>query len=166
MTTRMIALDTSTTKSGYAYFENGTLQEKGVIDCNKEKDAVVRIENMCFGLVELLKKHKPDIVVVERPPFINSPLTLIQLSEIVGCCKGWAITQGYCDFVEYMPNEWRSLIKDTDEKIPRKRDDCKLWDIDKVYKYMPNIEPLADDNEADAVLIGLARIRQMSQLSA
>ena len=160
MKTRMIAFDTSTTKSGYACFENGILVEKGVIDCSKEKDTMIRIENMCLELVGMLKKTKPDIVVVEKPPFINSPQTLIQLSEIVGCCKGWAITQGYSEFIEYMPNEWRALVKRENEKIPRKREECKAWDIDKVYEYMPNIEDITDDNEADAILIGIARMRQ------
>ena len=161
MKTRMIAFDTSTTKSGYACYENGVLVDKGVIDYSREKDTEIRIENMCIALVEMLKKYKPDIVVVEKPPFINSPQTLIQLSEIVGCCRGWAITQGYCEFVEYLPNEWRSLVKrNAEEKIPRKRDECKEWDIRKVYEYMPNISYLTDDNEADAILIGLARMRQ------
>ena len=160
MKTRMISFDTSTTKSGYACYENGILVDKGVIDCSKEKDTLIRIENMCLELVGMLKKYKPDIVVVEKPPFINSPQTLIQLSEIVGCCRGWAITQGFCEFIEYMPNEWRSLIKKKDEKIPKKREECKEWDIRKVYEYMPNIEFITDDNEADAILIGLARIKQ------
>lgn len=35
---RMISLDTSTTKSGWAYWENGILIEHGVIDLSKIKD--------------------------------------------------------------------------------------------------------------------------------
>lgn len=160
MRTGMIALDTSTTKSGYAYFVNGRLEDKGVVDCSKEKNTDIRIEDMCIGLVNLLKKYKPDIVVIEKPPFINSPQTLIQLSEIVGCCRGWAITQGYCEFVEFMPNQWRSLIKNENDKIPRKREECKQWDIDMVHHYFPDIACVTDDNEADAILIGLARIKE------
>lgn len=160
--TKMIALDTSTTKSGYAFYENGELIKKGTIDCSKEKDTTIRIENMCFGLIELLQKYKPDIVVVEKPPFINSPQTLIQLSEIVGVCKGWAITQGYCEFVEYMPNEWRSLIKEKDEKIPRKREECKKWDMDKASLFFGSNFAFVTDDEADAALIGLARIKHFA----
>ncbi len=156
----MISLDTSTTKSGYAYFCNGELTEKGVIDCSKESNAETRMQQMCHGLIDLLKTHKPGIVVVEKPPYINSPKTLIQLCEIVGCCRGWAMTQNSCEFVEYMPNEWRSLIKEKDEKIPRNRSECKKWDIEKAHGIIRKGEKIADDNEADAILIGIARIKE------
>lgn len=161
--TKMVSIDSSSTKSGVAYFENGILKDHKVLDCSTEKNTVIRVENMCFELINYLKSKNPNIVVIEKPPFMNSPQTLIMLAEIVGCVKGWAITQGFCEFVEYMPNEWRSLIKEKDEKIPRKREDCKIWDLDKVYFLYPEIVAnIVDDNDADAILIGRARINAFS----
>lgn len=158
--TKMVSLDTSSTISGYAYFENGILKEHGIIDKNKEKNSLIRVEDMTIALIEKLKKYKPDIVICETPPFMNSPKTLIMLAEIVGVVKGWAISGGFAEFVEIGPTEWRRLVADPDEKIPTKRDPAKIWDIAKVKKIF-NIEAI-DDNEADAILIGQARINEFA----
>ena len=161
MKTKMLSFDTSSTRSGWAYFENGKLVNSGIINEEKEKDSVIRIENMCFGLSEILERNKPDIIVVEKPPYVNSPATLIMLAEIVGVIKGWALCAGYAEFVEYGPTEWRKLIANDGEVIPKNRKECKEWDIHKVlsnFNYVP-----ADDNEADAILIGQARINQFKE---
>ena len=159
MKTKMLAFDTSSTKSGWAYFENGILKTSGVVDEEKEKDSVIRVENMCFGLTNLLKKYSPDIVVIETPPLVNSPKTLVMLAEIVGVVKGWSICSGFAEFVEFSPpGEWRKLVAREDEKIPTKRNDCKKWDIERT-KDLFHIDP-KDDNEADAILMGQARINQ------
>ncbi len=157
--TKTLAFDTSSTISGYAYFENGILTKSGIIDKSKEKDSVIRVEDMCIALIEMLKEHKPDIVVIERPPYCNSPDTLIMLSEIVGCVKGYAICN-YADYVEYGVTAWRKLVADKGEMIPRKRPEAKIWDMDrceKLFGFIPK-----DDNEADAILIGQARINEFN----
>lgn len=159
MNTRMISFDTSTTTSGFACFVNGIIKDSGVIDFKKEKDSVIRRENMCIALKQKIKTFKPDIVVVERPPLVRSPYVLIELAEIVGVVKGCAIDN--CEYIEYSVTEWRKFVKDKDETLPRGRKELKMWDIDKfnkVFGYMP-----IDDNEADAGLIGLARINQIKK---
>lgn len=156
---KMISLDTSSTITGYAYFENAKYINSDIICCNKEKDIYIRVENMCFRIIDELKRHKPDIVVVEKPPYCNDAETLILLSEIVGSVRGWAITEGFAEYVEYSPNRWRKLVADKDEKIPTKRNLCKPWDMEKAQAIIKR-KPI-DDNEADAVLIGIARINEM-----
>lgn len=159
-TTKMLAFDTSSTITGVAYFENGELAKSFVIDKSKEKDSLIRVEDMCIALIETLKKYKPDIVAIERPPYCNSPDTLIMLSEIVGCVKGWAISN-YADYVEYAVSSWRKLAAKDGETIPRKRNEAKIWDINRcveLYNIMPQ-----DDNEADAILIGHARIKEFEK---
>ncbi len=153
----MLSLDTSSTISGFAYWENGVLVKSGVLDHSREKDTIIRVEDMSIDLISQLKALKPDIVSIERPPYCNSPDTLIMLSEIVGCVKGWAINNGV-DYVEYPVNKWRKLIAGDKETIPRKRNEAKEWDINKV-KLLFNISSI-DDNEADAILIGLARMKE------
>lgn len=153
---KMVSLDTSSKKTGYGYFENGKLIESGVLDHEKEKDVIIRVEDMCIDIIEHLKRFQPDIVVIEQPPYCNSPATLIMLSEIVGCAKGWAITH-YAEFVEYKVNEWRKLVAGKEENIPTKREAAKEWDKEKfteIFKRKP-----VNDDEADAVLIGIARIK-------
>lgn len=155
--TRMVSLDTSSTITGYAYWENGILTKSGILYHENEKNPIIRVEDMTMDIINLLKSCKPDIVAIEQPPFCNSPKTCVMLAEIVGCAKGYAIAAG-ADFVEYTVNEWRKLVAGA-EKIPRNRNEAKKWDIDKVMNMYPSIN-LEDDNEADAILIGVARIRQ------
>lgn len=160
---RLVSLDTSSTISGYAYFENAVYQDSDIICCAEEKDIYVRVENMCFRLVDVLNKYKPDIVVIEKPPYCGDPKTLVLLAEIVGCVRGWTITQGFAEYVEYDPNRWRRLVADKDEKIPTKRNLCKPWDMEKAEAIIKR-KPM-DDNEADAVLIGQARIEEMKAIN-
>ncbi len=160
--TRMVSLDTSSTITGYAYWENARLKESGILYHDNEKNTLIRIEDMTIDIIDKLKSFKPDIVVIEQPPFCNSPKTCVMLAEIVGCAKGYAISTG-ADYVEYSPSEWRKLIADVGEIIPRKRDEAKRWDITKAENIFHKL--MEDDNEADAILIGLARIRQFEQIS-
>ncbi len=153
----MLSFDTSSTITGYAYWENGALIVSGVLSHVKEKNTTSRIENMTVDIINLLKKHKPDIVVVEQPPLCNSPKTCVMLAELVGCVKGYALFNN-ADYVEFKVNEWRKLIAGKDEKVPYRRNEAKEWAIQKVLKI--HNQDVADDNEADAILIGQARINQ------
>jgi len=162
MPIRLVSLDTSTTRTGWAYFENAELVDSGVIICEKEKDTVIRQENMIIAILhDILDKFKPDIVVIERPPFINSPKTLVDLAEIVGAVRGRVMDRA--EYVEYWPNEWRKLVAAPDEAIPRKRMLCKEWDIQKVRELFRNVS-IVDDNHADAILIGKARCNEIDAL--
>ena len=66
----------------------------------------------------------------------------------------------FVDYVEYIPSQWRALVKDGGESVPRKSKDCKVWDIAKVKSM--GYDPI-DDNEADAILIGQARINEFAR---
>lgn len=153
---KMLSFDTSSTCSGWAYWENGKLKEYGKIDQRKEKDKEIRLENMTIELNSVLKKFHPDIVIVEKPPFIKDPSALIILAEITGGIRGWAVDK--CEFMEYMPQQWRHLVKDSDEKMPKGRELIKKWDIAKVGELFQITLPAKDDDIADAILIGQARI--------
>lgn len=156
MKIKMCSFDTSSTITGYAYFENGTLIESGVFNHKSEKDSLIRMEDMCINIIQYLNSKKPQIVVIEKPPYVRDPSALIMLTKIIGCVYGWTLTTGYCEYVEYSPNEWRKLVCIKNESCPKNRKECKTWDIDKtemIFGFTPT-----DDNEADAVLIGQARI--------
>lgn len=113
---------------------------------------------MIFSLHKLITRYNPDICVIEAPLLVNSPKTLILLAEIVGAVRG--ATVGQAKYIEFSPSTWRKLIANPDEKFPIKRVLCKPWDIQKV-KELCGVET-ENDNIADAILIGLARIKQFS----
>lgn len=160
---KLMGLDTSSTITGWALFENGKYINSDILFHDYKKlDPVIRVEDMCIDIVNTLNKYNPDIVVIERPPYCKDPKTLIMLSEIVGVAKGWSLTKGFCEYVEYAPNEWRKLVANEGEIIPTKREKCKLWDKQKFIELVGR-EPI-DDNEADAFLIGLARINFINNI--
>ena len=158
---RLLSFDTSTTRSGFAKFENGVLVEHGSFDHKNEKsDPLIRIENMIADLNAYVLKNKPDIVVIERPPQCKDADTLINLAEIVGTVRGVSLI--YAEYVEYSPNKWRRLVADLEETIPTSRKLSKPWDMKKVEDLFGFI--VDNDDEADAILIGLARIKEMEAL--
>lgn len=159
--TRMVSFDTSSSSTGYAYFENAVLKESGTIDLTNVKNSDTRFNKMCEKISAYSNQKKPHILIVEEPPFCNSPQTFKMLSEIVGVTRGYAIVKGE-EQVEYPVNVWRKFIASPGESIPNKRDDCKKWDINKVETIL-KIKP-KDDNEADAILIGIARVIEMLDL--
>lgn len=157
---KMVSIDSSSSISGYAYFENGILKNSGRIDLHKEKDSEIRIENMCLNLIDILNQYKPDIVVVEMTVVTRGAATQRMLSEIVGVIRGWALCN-YAEFVRLRPSEWRKLVKNDDEFVPKKREELKIWSANKVNEiYNKEVE----DDESDAILLGLARINQFRGL--
>lgn len=155
----MISLDASSTSTGWAYWENAVLKESGILCASG--DAETRMNLMGKQILSLLKEKNPIIVVIEQPPAVNDQKTFRLLSELVGMARGWAALKEspWVDYVEYEPNVWRRFVADTDEKIPLSRVACKPWDITKA-KDLLQYETDSDD-EADAILIGYARIKEM-----
>ena len=159
MKTRMISLDTSSATTGWAYWENARLVGHGVIDLSLLRAGEDRLEQMCRELISLMDDKEPDIVVVEMTVVTRNTATQRILSELVGGVRGWCLSQRRQRFFYRMrPTEWRRLVKEEGEKMPRsKKDGLKEWDIvkaEELFEFIP-----ADDNEADAVLIGWAYIR-------
>lgn len=68
---KTLSLDTSSSKSGWAYYVNGNYKESGVInldtnECKKKYkgNSDQRVKDMCLLLFELFDKYKPDIRTV------------------------------------------------------------------------------------------------------
>lgn len=153
---KLLSIDSSTSCSGWATFINGMYNTSGVIDCKKIKDNDTRMKEMCTSLLSLLDKEMPDIVVVELTAVLTNANTQRKLTMILGVVYGWVITHTGTDFYMLRPAEWRSKIKNKNEKNGRKRDELKQWSIAKV-KELFNVDVISDD-QSDAILIGQALI--------
>lgn len=148
---KMLSLDTSTTCSAYAIWENTKLLSSGCINHKNLKcPSDDKVKSMIHDLYELMDKVKPEIVVTEltavsRNVQVQRNLTLI-LGAILGYCIWWNIFYDY-----FRPTEWRHYASG-DEKPPRKRKELKQWSKNRV-KEIFDIE-LDSDDIADAILIG------------
>ena len=101
----------------------------------------------------LLDKIKIDILIIEGLNVFNNPKTQEGQSDIIGACRGYAIEHEIW-FDKLSPNEWRSQVAGGNS-VPRKRKDCKPWDLEQLRKIYPFVNT-NNDNVADAVLIGQA----------
>lgn len=153
---KMISMDTASTITGFAVFEAAELSRSGTIDKNDIDDGEMRLEEMCKSICSFLNIEKPGTVVCELTVVPRNAHTQRMLSEILGVVRGWCLTKSV-EFVTYRPGVWRSLTKD-DTKVPSGRNEKKKWAIQRV-KTLYN-RGVIDDNEAEAILLGLARIRE------
>ena len=156
----LLSFDTSTKDTGCAVFKNGKFTRSLVIDVSTEKNSDVRIDSMIRSIYVLIEESKPFIVVAELTSITRNADTQRKLTMILGAVKGKCVDKNI-DFYAYRPSEWRSLVKDKDEKVPRKRQEQKQWALDKCHKI--GYENVIDDNEAEAILIGMAYIKQMTE---
>ena len=152
MITKLLALDTSTTCTGYAVYLQGAYVSSGLIK-EKDKDANTRLDHMIADIYRTIKEVEPDIIVLENEVIGGSRVT-VMLSKLVGAIRGWAVGHGI-SYYELDPAQWRSLIGVQAPGI--KREEYKAI----VQKYV--IENIVDkkfekDDESDAVAIGQAYI--------
>jgi Holliday junction resolvasome RuvABC endonuclease subunit len=105
---KFIALDQSTTTTGYAIFEDLKLIESGVF-WSKDKDILIRIEDMYLQLHGKMKEHELKQFIFEDT-FKKLNINVSKhLAFLQGAIMGLAFVHDYA-FNIYMPSAWRSLL--------------------------------------------------------
>ena len=148
----ILSLDTSSTKTGWAFFFFNTYNQSGVIDLttkeNKKLSSDDRIKKMCLNIFDLIKKYSPDIIVIEKLTVSRNMVTVRVLAKIIGTVYAYALQNKIC-YVELEASQWRASLHM--QKCGRKRDEYKKLSIQYAKKIAhKNIT----DDEADAICIG------------
>lgn len=156
--TWLLSLDTSSNKTGYAIYCDGSLTQCGLIDCSDIKNADERLSKMVKEIYHLIASTKPNIVVTELTSVNRNPQVQRTLTMILGAVYGRCVSDNIF-YYSFRPTEWRKLI--SSEKKPRKRDELKQWSLDKV-KDIFKMEVKSDDI-ADAILIGSAYVNLFTE---
>lgn len=152
---KLLALDTSTTSTGCAVYKDGKLSRSLCIKMS-DKDSGERIRKMIRGIYELIKTENPDIVVIETPSSVRNAKTQRELTALYGAVLG-KCAEKELFFYDFRPSEWRKIVKDEDEVLPRKRSELKDWAVSRI-KDIYGKETV--DDEAEAILIGQAYINK------
>lgn len=152
---KILSLDTSSKVTGYAVFNNGKLIRYSSIDKSDIKNGDERMQDMVRFLIILIEREAPDIVVVEETVVTRNPQTQRMLSMILGAVFGTCVSNHFT-YCSLRPTQWRKAVRGDDEKLPRKRDELKMWSINKVAELF-DINDISDD-VSDAILIGQAFI--------
>lgn len=153
---RMISIDSSTTRSAYAIFDNGIYKESSLIECTGLMDD--RFMEMSKKLLFLLIEYKPDIVYIEDTVVPRNVQTQRFLTRLQGVIYAYSIFHN-CEFNTIRPTEWRKYVGLDQGR--KKREQLKAEAI-KMVKEKFNLE--VNDDEAEAVLIGLAVINKFDIL--
>ena len=162
---KLISLDTSSSKTGWAYFEDAKYKKSGVIDldtkeCKKKyKDnSNKRIEDMCLAVWNLLQKHKPDIIVIEKLNVSRNMNAVRVLSKVIGTVYTYYVLTDDCYYFEIQPTQWRSQLGMQAGR--KKRDELKKLSIE----YVKNALGIdVTDDEADSICAGIGYIKMFTQ---
>ena len=147
----LLSLDTSTTSTGWAVFQNGIYQDSGVIDeFKKEKNGYKRLGLMVKKLLMYIEQLNPDIIVIEKDVVFGNMKVIDMLMKIIGAVYGFCL-KNEITYYEFAPSEWRKYVKL--QVFGRKRTEFKQASI----KYVKdNFNKEVNDDEADAICVGIA----------
>ena len=160
---KLISLDTSSSKTGWAYFVAGEYKKSGVIDfdtneCKKKYkgNSDKRIEDMCLSIIDLLKEYRPDIIVIEKLNVGRNMVAVRCLSKVIGVVYCYSILNN-CYYYEIQASQWRSQIGIQGKN--RKRDEYKQLAIE----YVKNTLGIdVTDDEADSICAGIGYVKLFS----
>lgn len=160
----LLALDTSITNTGFAIYKNGKYQTSGNIKLENEKELQTwqKADLMTHKLIDRCKLYWPNIIVVEQLDVNNNHKVNSLQSELIGTVKTMAFLTKDCLYYDMSPNEWRALVCRKNDKLPKKRDELKKWDVRRAKEMFKNKLGDIDDNEADAILLAEAYIKKFN----
>lgn len=161
--TRLLSLDTSSSKTGWAYFENAVYKKSGVInldtkECRKKyKDKCdARIRDMCLSVVMLLKEYEPDIIVIEKLNVGRNMNATRILAKIMGVVYGYSLFNN-CYYYEISPSQWRGQLGM--QLKGRKREEYKQLSV----AYVKNVfGKEVNDDESDSICAGIGYIKMFT----
>lgn len=130
-----------------------------MIDFKRIKNTDERIKEMILKIYEIIETEKPQIIVVEMTVVTRNAQAQRNLTMILGAIQGKCLENNIF-FSLLRPTEWRKLVNNEKEKLPRKREELKQWSKQKVSDIL-GINDINDDI-SDAILIGQAYINRFS----
>lgn len=159
--TRLISIDSSSTKTGWAIFDNGEFVRSGLInldtkECRKKykNKTDERIRDMCKAVIELLQNNKPDIVVIEKLNVGKNMVSVRALCKVIGAVYCYSLLNDVFYF-EIQPSEWRSRLG---MQGRHKRDEYKQMSVEYVLN---ELGMNVSDDESDAICVGIGYIKMM-----
>ena len=146
---KVLSFDQSTRVSGWAYFEDGQYVESGVIDMNKSKlNTDDRSFEMAKELWKVIKKYKPQHLVLENVQQQGSVQTVIVLARLAGMIIGYAEAHKVDTHI-VSPSQWRKMLSYSQgPKV--KREELKQQSINYVKENF-GLSPIEDECEAIAI---------------
>ena len=152
----ILGIDPGTTGMGYAFLiahaERASIVECGVVDVRPSATAAERLLAIAEALDELIRRHRPASLAVERLYFNKNAKTAMRVSEARGIALLCGARAGL-EIAEYTPQEVKISV--TGHGGADKR---------AVQQMLPHLvaldAPITQDNVADAVAIALTHAQR------
>lgn len=107
---RVMSVDQSTRCSGYCLVEDEEYVCSGVIDMSKsDLDTPERSFEMAKAIWKLIKKYKPQYLIIEDVQNQSSTKTVIILARLQGMIVGYAEAHGVQTHI-LAPTAWRRIL--------------------------------------------------------
>lgn len=152
---RVVSMDQSTRMSGFCCFDDGRYVESGVVDMSKSKlETDKRSFEMAKALWKVLKKYKPDYLVLEDTQQQNNVKTVITLARLQGMIIGYAEAHGVEVHI-LLPSQWRAALGYS-QGPNVKRAELKQQSIDYVKEHFGFNKT---EDECEAIAEGVAAHR-------
>ncbi|MGN1341583.1 MAG: crossover junction endodeoxyribonuclease RuvC [Oscillospiraceae bacterium] len=149
----ILALDQSTKHTGWSFWVDKSLIKYGVIDVDEQAPAYVRMKYMGKQIKNLIRRCKPDHVVIEQVQFQRNYKVYSQLSQLQGVIMQILFEKDIA-FTLVEPTKWRAF----DGIKNRKREETKEAAIQAVKdKYYIEVS----EDTAEAIGIGLWAIENV-----
>lgn len=154
----LIALDESTTCTGYAVFNDSELIKHGLFAL-KSKDVLERVSYIMEEIEKLIKTYKPDNMVIEDVQITMNAATAKSLLGLQFMIEVYA-HRNNISCKTYRTTKWRKILGLSNSRaLDRKAKKQETIDYVK-DKY--DIEILKDD-ESDAIAIGTAYLLEREE---
>lgn len=148
---KILALDASSTQSGWSVFDEGKYVKSGFINLKKDRDSNHRIFEMAKQLCDLISQYNPDKIILEDTVLSSNASTLKLLANLAGAIKFYCYLHNF-ELETLYPSEWRKLCGIQEGKA--KRNELKARALNLVQEQL-GLDYLVED-EAEAVAIGLS----------
>ena len=111
---KILGLDLSTKRTGWAFFDNNELVDYGMISCD-HKDVRVRTLFIRDEIRRIIREKAIERVVLEELKVgfghaTSNFITVVRLSVLQGCVLSICSDEG-TEFITYDPAAWRKLTK-------------------------------------------------------
>lgn len=169
----ILGLDCATKKTGYSIFNNNQLVASGVL-VTSSKETKDRIEELFFAIRNIISEYNIEVIILEDVP-VNSHSNL-KVGKDLATLQG--VVLGICfenniGYYLYNPSAWRSIIGTYDgTRDGMKREIQKqkavdianqLYGLSLNYRKTDTIKEMSDDDQAEAILIATAYIKESKE---
>jgi crossover junction endodeoxyribonuclease RuvC len=158
----VLGIDPGTTGMGYALLELGTdppqLLAHGLVPTPKYGSAAEKLLAIADAIDELITKHAPEFLALERLYFNKNVKTAMAVAEARGVALVCGARAGLV-IAEYTPQEVKQSVTGTGgaDKRAVQRMLVHLLDL---------ADPITQDNVADAIAIALTHAQRVRFLAA